>query len=376
MARPPAPWKRARALAALIRHRQLSPQGFRRLCAVAVAALSLIIVTGAAVRLSGSGLGCPDWPTCADGNIVAPWRYHAWVEFGNRLVTVGLSLLCVLTLAGALVRSRRRRDLTWLSAGLVGGLLAEIVLGGVTVLEKLAPPFVMAHFLLAVVFLADAVVLHHRAGLPEEPVPNRPGRARVSGTAEPLVGREEKWLARMLLVAMAVVVTLGTVVTSTGPHGGNPQAPRFPFSLHDVAQLHGASADVFLVFSALTLGLMVRSGAPRSVIRRGEVLLVALVLEGGIGYTQYFLGVPAALVEVHVTVVVLLVLAVLRFNLGLAVRRPDTPAQAATRPQAATRDPASHLPAAHFPATTPSGAVPLPHGAAGGLPTRTPAARS
>lgn len=361
MARPPAPLHRAAAAVATIRHRRLSPRAFRALCAVAVVGLSLIIVTGAAVRLTGSGLGCPDWPTCADGNVVAPWQFHAWVEFGNRLVTAGLSVLCVLAVGAALVRSTRRRDLTWLALGLIGGLLAEIVLGGVTVLEKLAPPFVMAHFLLAVAFLADAVVLYHRAGLPEEPIPGRPGRARVSGTVVPLVTREQSWLARMLLVATVVVITLGTVVTSTGPHGGAPQAPRFSYSLHDVAQLHGSSVEVYLLFTAVTLWLMWRTGAPRSVIRRGEVLLVTLVVQGGIGYTQYFLGVPAGLVELHVIGAVAVVLAVLRFNLGLAARQVETaPAAAlAAGPLAATA-PGARLGAPRapsFPATGPAAPV-------------------
>ncbi len=305
-----------------IRQRRLSPVAFRRLCAAAVVGLSLIIVTGAAVRLTGSGLGCPDWPTCADGNVVAPWQWHAWVEFGNRLVTVALSVICVVAALAALVRSTRRRDLTWLAFGLIGGLAAETVLGGITVLEKLAPPFVMAHFLLAVAFLADAVMLYHRAGLPEEPVPGRPGRARVSGQVVALVGRDQARLARLMLVATVVVITFGTLVTSTGPHGGSPQAPRFAFSLHDVAQLHGSSADVLVLLVVVTLGLMMRSGVAPSVLRRGEWLLAAVVLQGAIGYSLYFLGDPAPLTEVHVTGAVLVVLAVLRFNLGLAVRAP------------------------------------------------------
>jgi cytochrome c oxidase assembly protein subunit 15 len=312
-------------LVSVIVHRQLSAVWFRRLAALSVASLAVIIVSGAAVRLTGSGLGCPDWPTCAAGNVVAPWRFHAWVEFGNRLVTGALSVAVLLAVLGALVRVERRRDLTALSLGLVAGLIAEIVLGGLTVEHKLAPAFVMSHFLLAMVFLADAVVLHHRAGLPEEPVPGRPGRARVTGPPVNLVGPELRILAAMLIVATAVVVALGSVVTSTGPHGGAPQAPRFNFSLHDVAQLHGSSVEVYLAFVVATLGLMVRAGAPRRVIRAGEVLLVAVVIQGGIGYTQYLLGVPSGLVEIHVAGAVVVVLAVLRFNLSLRTRPTALP---------------------------------------------------
>lgn len=321
--------ERAGRAGGMLGRRELSPRAFRTLCAVAVAALSVIIVSGAAVRLTGSGLGCPDWPTCAAGRVVAPWRFHAWVEFGNRLVTAALSIVCVLTAAGALVRRTRRQDLTWLSLGLIGGIVAEIVLGGVTVLEKLAPPFVMAHFLLAVLFLADAVVLHHRAGLPEEPVPGRPGRARVTGPAVPLVSREQRWLARLLLLATLMVITLGTVVTSTGPHGGAPNVARFAFSLRDVAQLHGSAVEVYLAFTVATLWLMARSGAPRTVLRRGSALLAALVVQGAIGYAQYFAGVPAWLVELHIVGVVAVVLNVLWFNLALTTR--PSPATAASR---------------------------------------------
>jgi cytochrome c oxidase assembly protein subunit 15 len=310
----------ARPLVAMIVGRRLPAVWFHRLTAVAVAALALIITSGAAVRLTGSGLGCPDWPTCAAGNVVAPWRFHAWVEFGNRLVTGALSVVVILAVLGALVRVNRRRDLTWLALGLVGGLLAEIVLGGLTVEHKLAPAFVLAHFLLAMVYLADAVVLHHRAGLVDEPVPGRPGRARVTGPAVSVVSPELRALAALVLVATAVVVTLGSIVTSTGPHGGAPQAPRFNFSLHDGAQLHGSSVEVYLGLVVVTLTLMVRSGAPRRVVVRGELLLVAIVIQGGIGYTQYLLGVPAALVEVHVAGAVAVVLAALSFNLSLSVR--------------------------------------------------------
>lgn len=300
---------------------------------MAVVALALIIVSGAAVRLTGSGLGCPDWPTCAAGRVVAPWRYHALVEFGNRLITVALSLVVMLCVLGALVRERRRRDLTWLALGLVGGLMAEIVLGGITVLEKLAPPFVMAHFILAVLFLADGVILHHRAGLPEEPIAGRPGHARVRGPAVRLVSAEQLLLARLLLVATGLVVVLGTVVTSSGPHGGDPRAPRFGYSLHDVAQLHGSSVEVYLVFTLATLGLMIRSRAPRKVIRAGELLLATMVVQGAIGYTQYFLGVPAALVGFHVAGAVLVVLTVLRFNLVLTAR-PELPDPGPVAPEA------------------------------------------
>lgn len=301
----------------VLRHRQLSPARFRLATGLAVWALAFIIVSGAAVRLTGSGLGCVDWPGCTTSQVVAPWQFHAWVEFGNRMITGLVSIAVVLAVGAALVRAPRRRDLTGLSLGLVVGLVAEIVLGGLTVEHKLAPGFVTAHFLLALLFLADAVVLHHRAGLADDVPVGTPGRARVAGRSTPLVGREHLQLSRLMLVACTVVVLLGTVVTSTGPHGGAPQAPRFTFSLHDVAELHGSSVEVFLFFTVVTLWSMARAGVPRPVLRRGERLLVVLVLQGGVGYLQYFTGVPAALVAIHIVGVVTVVWATLSFHLGL-----------------------------------------------------------
>jgi heme a synthase len=306
-----------------IRHRELSPAGFRWASGLAVWALAFIIITGAAVRLTGSGLGCADWPGCTTSQVVAPWQFHAWVEFGNRLVTGLVSIACGLAVLAALVRAPRRRDLTWLSLGLIAGLIAEIVLGALTVEHKLAPGFVTAHFLLAVVFFADAIVLHHRAALPDDAPAGVPGTAQAAGRSVALVSREHLILSRLLLVACSIVVLLGTVVTSTGPHGGAPQAPRFNFALHDVAQLHGSSVEVFLFFTVITLWSMSRSGVPRSVIRRGEILLVVLVMQGGIGYLQYFTGVPAGLVELHIVGVVSVVWATLAFHLGLRAQVVD-----------------------------------------------------
>src|SRR3954452_7181028 len=124
---------------------------YRRITCGALVAVTIIIVTGAAVRLTGSGLGCPDWPTCARGRVVAPFEYHAMVEFVNRTVTGLVSVAVALAVLGSLLRTPRRRDLTRWSLGLVAGVVAQIVLGGVTVLLELTPPIVMAHFVLSLV---------------------------------------------------------------------------------------------------------------------------------------------------------------------------------------------------------------------------------
>ena len=296
---------------------RLSPAGFRRIATLSVWAMALTMVSGAAVRLTGSGLGCADWPTCAENHVVAPLQFHAWMEFGNRLVVTLVTVAIVAAVAGSWLRRPRRRDLVALSVGLIVGVIGQIVLGGETVLHQLAPQFVMSHFLLTVLLLADAVILRHRAVIADDPAGARPGWARAAGPAVPLVSREHLVMGRLLVVAATIVVVLGTIVTSTGPHGGSPSAPRFAFSLHDVAQLHGASVEVFLAFTVLTLWTMSRAGAPPSVMRRGEIMLVVLVAQAGVGYAQYFSGDPALIVGVHVAGAASVITAVLWFNLGL-----------------------------------------------------------
>jgi cytochrome c oxidase assembly protein subunit 15 len=318
------------------RHR-LSPSSYRKITGAAVLALSFIIVTGAAVRLTGSGLGCPDWPTCAGRRVVAPWQYHAMVEFTNRSVTGLVSVLVILAVLGSLIREPRRGDLTWLSAGLVTGVVAQIVLGGLTVLFKLAPPFVMAHFLLSMAIVADAVVLHHRAGYPDGPRVSRPA---VDPSLLPL--------GPLLVAACGLVLFLGTVVTSSGPHGGDIRAKRLPFALHDVARLHGSAVMLFVALTVVSLGLIWRSGGPGApeLLRRGEILLVVLAAQTAIGYAQYFTRIPPLLVGFHIAGAVSVWVSTLWFVLALrtvaavvdlrpapdAPEAPDSPAEAVLAP--------------------------------------------
>jgi cytochrome c oxidase assembly protein subunit 15 len=285
---------------------QVTPRQFERVAAAAVVALVLVIVSGAAVRLTGSGLGCSDWPGCTKTSVVAPNQFHAWVEFGNRLINAAVTIASLGALVAALRRVPRRRDLTILSAGLVLGLVAEIVMGYLVVRYKLTPGLVTAHFLLGLAFLALAVVLHHRSRLPDGPT-----------VKEPVVGPAVRALSRVALAALVVVVCLGTVVTSTGPHGGSPTAPRFHFSLHDVARLHAGAAEVLLAITLVLLLSLVRTGAPGPVIRRAQVVLIALLAQAAVGYMQYLTSDPIGLVALHVAGASLLVVAFLRFHLGL-----------------------------------------------------------
>jgi len=292
---------------------RLTPRAYRRVTLVALVALAFIVVTGAGVRLTGSGLGCPNWPTCDDGRIVAPLEYHAMVEFVNRTVTGLVSVAVMLAVLGSLVRTPRRRDLTWLSLGLVAGVLGQIVLGGLVVLFHLYPPLVMGHFVLSMLLLLDATVLHHRAGIADD-------AAQVLA-----VPRELASLGRLLVASAAVAILLGTVVTGSGPHAGSRDGElveRLPFDVGDVARIHSLSVLLFLAVAlALVRGLQ-KAGAPTAVLRRGTALVVVLLAQAGVGYAQYFLGVPALLVAVHILGAVAVWIAVLRLVLSFRVAVP------------------------------------------------------
>lgn len=292
---------------------RLTPTAYRRVTLAAVIALSLIVVTGGAVRLTGSGLGCPDWPTCTGTRIVAAWSLHPMIEFTNRVITVAVTAAVVAAVVGALLRRPRRRDLVWLSSGLVAGVLAQVVLGGLTVLYKLDPPWVMGHFVLSFAVLADAVVLHHRAGTYPTP-------------ARPVVSRDLVRLGRLTLATLAVVVVLGTAVTGSGPHSGDIHAKRLPFHFQGVTELHSSVVMLLAGLAIATLFALHHARAPAGVQRRARVVLVLMAAQAAVGYTQYFTRVPAALVAAHLAGATALWIAVLRYNLGLSVHPAPAPA--------------------------------------------------
>jgi cytochrome c oxidase assembly protein subunit 15 len=289
-----------------VRVPQLSPTTYRAVTLFALAALAVIIVTGAAVRLTGSGLGCPTWPTCETNHLVPHGEtgYHGWVEFVNRTFTGLVSIAVAAAALGSLVRVPRRRDLTWLSIALVAGVLAQAVLGGITVKVGLSPPWVMAHLLLSMALVLAAVVLHHRAGEPD-------------GDAAPIVAPEIRTMGRVLVGAAAIVIFTGTIVTGAGPHGGDEDVRRLDFFVPDVARIHGIAENLFLLGVLLTLWLLHRTQAPAVVRRDAQVLLAVLVAQAAVGYAQYFTGVPVLLVGIHVAGATAVWVAVLHFHLSL-----------------------------------------------------------
>jgi len=291
----------------------ISPAGYRRVTFLVLLALGFIVVTGGAVRVTGSGLGCPDWPTCAEGRIVAPLEYHALIEFVNRMVTGTVSIMVIVAVLAALRRRPYRRDLVWLAGGLVLGVIGQIVLGGLVVLFHLYPPLVMGHFVLSMVLVANAVVLHHRAGQPDAGL-------RDTGPVVQAVAGELRPLSSWLVAWAGVVLFLGTVVTGSGPHAGNHEGQfveRLPFAVRDVARLHGLAVWILLALALYTVWRAYRDGAPAEAQRRGAVLLAVLCAQGAIGYIQYFNDVPAPLVAVHIAGATALWACVLRFRLAL-----------------------------------------------------------
>ncbi len=291
----------------------LSPAAYRRVTWLSVAALAFITISGGAVRITGSGLGCSDWPTCEENQFVAALdQPHAVIEFVNRLVTGAVSLAVILAVLGALVRVPRRRDLVWLSLGLVIGVIAQILLGAVVVLLELAPVSVIGHYLLSIVLLWNALGLHDRA-------------AGAPGPATPLVARRDVLLGRALVVWGFLVLAAGTLVTGSGPHAGDPEAERLPLAVPMVARIHGASVVVFLLLAIVTLWDATRNGAPTQVVKRGRLLSGAIVAQAAIGYTQYFTGVPVILVGLHLIGAVVVWISVARFHLGLFARPAEGP---------------------------------------------------
>ena len=286
---------------------RLSPRAYRRITLLALLAQVFITVSGAAVRLTGSGLGCSDWPTCENNRVVAPFEYHAMIEFVNRTVTGLVSVAVILAVLGSLLRSPRRRDLTWLSLGLVGGVIGQIVLGGLTVLFELQPPFVIAHFALSMILIWNAFVLHERSKFAQSP-------------ALPVVPRNVRILGRLLVVVSAITIFTGTIVTGTGPHGGDDTAKRLSFDITTVARIHSGTVWFFLVLTIITLFVLRRTGAPLGVHQRAKYLVAVIVVQGAIGYVQYFTSVPPGLVLLHIFGSILVWIAVLSFDLSFIAR--------------------------------------------------------
>jgi len=313
---------------------QPTTRALRGWALASVIANAVIISTGAAVRLSSSGLGCPDWPKCTQTSAVAAHSagqttLNTAIEFGNRLLNFPLVAIAGLTFIAFLRyyqgSGRARKDLVRLSAVLPLGVVAQAVVGGIVVLTKLNPAMVAAHFLLSTaIILTSAVVLHARAAALD---------ALTAGAAVAAPARRDlRVIAGLLTAITTAMLAAGTVVTGTGPlagttidsHGHRTTVPRFHFTVPDVTQLH---ADIGWFIAALAvalvIGLRFAGGSPRTV-RLGWVVLAGLGVQGVIGYVQYFSHLPAGLVWVHVSSSVVLWIFVLQLFLSTGSNLPRT----------------------------------------------------
>jgi cytochrome c oxidase assembly protein subunit 15 len=252
---------------------------------------SAIVITGALVRLTGSGLGCSTWPECTPGSYTptpdqpeAP--LHAWIEFGNRLLTFVLFLNALVLVISIL---RNRKELFGLGAIQILGILAQAVLGGITVLTGLNPATVAGHFMLSIILIAAALSLRQRI-------------YRHSPT-NLITSKLTRTLARILVILTFLVLVAGTIVTGSGPHAGDSTAERFPLDARTVSWIH---ADLVIVLLGIAIALLIsikvgESGAARALLeKRIKVFLLASVLQGAIGYTQYFTGLLELLVAFHI----------------------------------------------------------------------------
>jgi heme a synthase len=292
----------------------VTPSAVRRLSLVSLVSVSAIVLSGAAVRLTGSGLGCSDWPNCMRGHLTPPLQFHSLMEFGNRMITVLLVVVIGVTFLATLLRRPLRRDLVWLSGGLIGGVLVEAVLGAIVVYSKLNPYLVMVHFLATMLLLVDAAVLLHRSSRDY----SVPGRL--------LVPRPVLLLSRSLVVLVGVVIAAGAATTGAAPDGGGAQGQiikRIPVPLRELAELHSTLA-LFLVGVVLSLAVVLHAlDVPERVRKAARILVVVLVLQAVVGYTQYFTHLPAALVEVHELGATVLVIGVVQFFLALTHHAPE-----------------------------------------------------
>lgn len=271
---------------------QLTPRHYRVITLVALWLLCAIVVTGASVRLTGSGLGCSDWPGCEQRQFFAAWEFKPMVEFVNRIITGLVSFAVIAAAAGSLVRRPRRRDLTNWSLMLILGVVAQIIIGAFVTLSELKYSIVAIHFWVSMALVLGAVVLCDRASTPDDEA------------SRPRVWSRD---GRIVVALTTLVLTTGPAATNAGPHAGSQDVKRLPIDLKVTVQIH--SLTVWLLCIAVLL-------IARKQREQVTPLLAAIVAQGAIGYYQYFAGVPAVAVGVHVAMATLLWVMAIRFGLA------------------------------------------------------------
>jgi cytochrome c oxidase assembly protein subunit 15 len=272
----------------------VSLRAYQQVSLACLVSLYAIIVTGSLVRLTGSGLGCADWPRCSDQRFVDVSTAHAAIEQINRLFTGVVAVAVVAAALLSLLLRPRQKQLVWLSLGLVAGVMAQVIIGAVVVISGLHPAFNMAHYLVSILLVTTSFTLLVRV--------------RELGSDSKVIRRDDvsrltRRLIRLIVALLVGVLVAGTVVTGSGPHAGDETAPRFSFSIQTVTRIHGAIVWAALVVVILVFVRIRRIPGEWGLLSRSlETLIVVLVAQGFLGYFQYFLDVPAGLVAIHVGV--------------------------------------------------------------------------
>ncbi|GAA1907068.1 COX15/CtaA family protein [Streptomyces durmitorensis] len=288
----------------------------RHAALISLAMTVCIVVTGGAVRLTGSGLGCPTWPKCTDESLTATSEmgFHGFIEFGNRMLTYVLCAAVGWAIITARSQKPMRRSLTrlgWIQFWLVMG---NAVLGGIVVLVGLNPYTVAAHFLLSTALIAVAVTMWQRT---------REG----DGDARPLVGKAVAQLVWFLIAASVLLIAVGTVVTGSGPHAGDSsEVPRMGFDWETVSKLHAVLAWIVVTLTFALWFVLKAVDAPKGPLHRTRDLFLILLAQGAIGYVQYFTDLPEVLVGLHMFGSCVVWIGVMRVLLSLR-ERPYTTAE-------------------------------------------------
>jgi cytochrome c oxidase assembly protein subunit 15 len=278
---------------ARLRNFSISPERYAKVALISLIALALIVTTGAAVRLTGSGLGCPDWPRCY-GRVVAPLEYHAVIEFANRALSgfVGIAVIAASVLA--FFRRPFRWHLAFFGALLPLGVIGQAILGGLVVRHHLAPGLVMSHFILSMILIDAAFALAWCSRY-------EPGERPAS------TDRLGVWAVRALIPLGQLTIVLGTMSTAAGPHAGahaGELVRRFTFKGSDtltwMVERHGAMAAIFGIAAVAVWFLLRRDGGDRRALRPLTVMIAMLGFQGVLGIVQYETKLPAGLVWVHV----------------------------------------------------------------------------
>jgi heme a synthase len=304
--------------------RPVSGTLLRRLAFASIIANVGIVVTGGAVRLTASGLGCPTWPRCTDASYVttSEMGVHGVIEFGNRMLTFAVGLIALATVLAVLAHRPRRPGLLALAVAVFLGIPAQAVIGGITVLTNLNPWVVGLHFLASMAVIAAAYALWRRVGDPD-------------GEAVAVVPTPLRTLARVTTGVSVAVLVIGTWVTGSGPHAGDQGAARNGLDPESISQVH-ADAVFLLVGLSVALIFAFRAVGARRATRAAIILVAVELGQGVIGFVQYFTHVPALLVGAHMLGSCLVLLATLAVQWSTRERRPVAPAPEAAPTDAAT----------------------------------------